>query len=567
MPSANGHGPATLWSILYARVSGPEQVKGYSLAQQLERGRACCAENGYEVLAEIVDPGHSGESLVRPGMDEVRDKVAQASPRVALVWAQDADRITRDPIHRAFLDEEMERSGTRLMALDDWGDDSHEGELLKYMKGWVSKGERLKIAERTRRGKLRKAREGKTMRTAQPPFGFRYAAAGDALIVYEPEMAVVEKVFRMAAEGMGTWTIQARLHAAGIPTPKGGPVWDIMVIKRMILNDLYRPHSYDEMAALLGPEALARLEPGGQYGIRWHNRHKIVKHAVSEPDGNGGRRYKKRSTTTTRPREEWIAVPVPARIPRSIVDAARERISAGGPAERKYLTRQWELRGIMRCSCGATMRTQTTRPKDKYYHYYACSRRRKLRKMCDCRQPNIQAGAVEPVVWAFVRGLLADPERIRLGMDRMIALERETAKGSPEREVRMWSEKLAEAGHKRARYQEMAAESLISFDELRSRLAELEETCEVARRELEGLAARKERTEQLERDRDALLEHAAATMPEDLEELSGEERNRLYRMLRLEITPSADGSYEVRGAFCTGQLLSTGRLWASVPTR
>jgi hypothetical protein len=103
------------------------------------------------------------------------------------------------------------------------------------------------------------------------------------------------------------------------------------------------------------------------------------------------------------------------------------------------------------------MRTQTTRPKAKYYHYYASSRRRKLRKMCDCRQPNIQAGVVEPVVCEFVRALLADPERIRLGMDRMIAVERETAKGRPEREVRMWSEKLAEASHKRTCYQEMAA--------------------------------------------------------------------------------------------------------------
>lgn len=54
------------------------------------------------------------------------------------------------------------------------------------------------------------------MRTATPPYGFRYDEAGDALIVSESEMAVVEKVFRMAAEGLGTWTIQARLYAADV---------------------------------------------------------------------------------------------------------------------------------------------------------------------------------------------------------------------------------------------------------------------------------------------------------------------------------------------------------------
>jgi hypothetical protein len=74
-----------------------------------------------------------------------------------------------------WVDEEMERFGTRLMALNDWGVNSHEGELLKYMKGWMSKGERLKTAERRRRGKLRKAREGRTIGGAlQPRYGFKY---------------------------------------------------------------------------------------------------------------------------------------------------------------------------------------------------------------------------------------------------------------------------------------------------------------------------------------------------------------------------------------------------------
>jgi hypothetical protein len=123
------------------------------------------------------------------------------------------------------------------------------------------------------------------------------------------------------------------------------------------------------------------------------------------------------------------------------------------PRERKYLTREWELRGLLRCPCGASMRTQTTNLHNKgHYFYYSCSRRRKLRKMCDCRQPSIRAGDVEPVVWEFVRGLLLDPERIRAGMERMIAAERETSKGSPEREARMWSDRLADAGRKRSRY-------------------------------------------------------------------------------------------------------------------
>ncbi len=114
----------------------------------------------------------------------------------------------------------------------------------------------------------------------------------------------------------------------------------------------------------------------------------------------------------------------------------------------------------------------------------------------------------------------------------------------------MWSDKLADAGRKRSRYQEMATEGLITFGELREHLTELEDTCEVVRGELDALAGRMERAEQLERDMETLLEQTAGVGPEDLDALTGDQRNEIYRMLRLEITPSGEG-YAMRGVFRT----------------
>jgi len=69
------------------------------------------------------------------------------------------------------------------------------------------------------------------------------------------------------------------------------------------------------------------------------------------------------------------------------------------------------------------MRTHTTNPHGRLYYYYSCTKRRKLRKMCDCKQASVQPHKVESVVWEFVSGLLKDPEHIRHGMEKMIALE------------------------------------------------------------------------------------------------------------------------------------------------
>src|SRR4028118_2170054 len=103
MPTTNGHGPKT--AVLYARVSTDEQARsgyslaqpldalpgdaaregarvptdgrarsGYALAQQLEALRGYAAREGYRVVEGVADPGQSGASLERPGMDRGRER-------------------------------------------------------------------------------------------------------------------------------------------------------------------------------------------------------------------------------------------------------------------------------------------------------------------------------------------------------------------------------------------------------------------------------------------------------------------------------------------------------------
>src|SRR5215212_7351851 len=157
MPATNGYG--TKRAILYARVSTDEQARsGYSLAQQIEAPREYAAREGYEVLEEVQDPGQSGASLKRPGMDRVRDLVAGGD--VYVVLAQDRDRFAREPAYNYLLKKEFAEYGARLGALNDRGDGSPEGELTDGILDQLAKYERAKIAERTRRGKLQKARQG-----------------------------------------------------------------------------------------------------------------------------------------------------------------------------------------------------------------------------------------------------------------------------------------------------------------------------------------------------------------------------------------------------------------------
>ena len=198
MPLTNGQGPKR--AILYARVSTDEQARsGYSLAQQIEALRAHAAREGYEVLEEVSDPGQSGASLERPGMDRVRDLVASGG--VSVVLAQERDRFAREPAYHYLLRREFEEHGTKIRALNDRGDESPEGELTDGILDQLAKYERAKIAERSRRGKLRKAREGKMVAGPVPTYGFRYNNSRDNYIVDERTMPVVRRILYLIGAG------------------------------------------------------------------------------------------------------------------------------------------------------------------------------------------------------------------------------------------------------------------------------------------------------------------------------------------------------------------------------
>jgi site-specific DNA recombinase len=184
MPSTNGHGPKR--AILYTRVSTDEQARsGYSLAQQLEALRDYAAREGYKVLKEITDPGQSGASLERAGMDQVRDLVA--TDDVSVVLAQDRDRFAREPAYLYLLRQEFAEHRCALRALNDHDDDSPEGELTDGILDQIARYERAKIAERSRRGKLRKAREGKVIVGPSPDYGFLYNERRDNYVMSFPE--------------------------------------------------------------------------------------------------------------------------------------------------------------------------------------------------------------------------------------------------------------------------------------------------------------------------------------------------------------------------------------------
>lgn len=543
MANTNGHVPRI--AILYARVSTDEQARsGYSLAQQIEALRDYAAREGYQVLEEVVDPGQSGASLERPGMDRVRDLVAAGGASVVL--AQDRDRFAREPAYHYLLRREFEERGVKIRALNDRGDESPEGELTDGILDQLAKYERAKIAERSRRGKLRKAREGKVIGAHRPRYGFKLNEARDGYEVDEEKMRLVRRVFQLVAQGDSLRSIALTLDRERVPTPKEAKYWDRAFFRACVLDDVYKPHRFEEVSEVVSPEVASRLDPAKPYGLWWFNRVEMKSKQVSEIT-DGGRRYTKKYSSRLRPKEEWIAVPVACSgVSRELVEAARAQlIDNHVPSSAGH--RVWVLSGgIGRCAvCRRVLRSRR-RVKNQngrryIYYYYRCSGY-DTHGLEACKNSRYtSATKLEKQVWEFVRALLLNPEELRSDLDRAIDMERDEVRGDPDAEARHWLDKLSEVDEERRGFLRLSARGRITDAELDEEIAGLEETRKIAESELEATRGRQQRVDQMKADRDAVLEHYAALAPEKLDTLTAEECHQLYKILRLKVLVGKNG--------------------------
>ena len=530
MPSTNGHGPKNR-TILYYRVSGDEQKKrGYSLSDQRGALRLWASENGYEVSDEIEDAGYSGAYLERPGLDRVREMVRSGAADAVVVLFR--DRIARG-VYAQLLAEEFRRHGARLVALNSRGDDSPDGELGDNILDVIASWERKKIAERMNRGKRRKAKEGKVIAGPSPDYGFRYNENRDGYVVDEEKMSLIRRIFRMVGvEGATLNTVRRTLEKEGIPSSSGRKGWSRQYLRTRIEDDVYLSHTFEEISTLVSPEVAASLNSSQSYGVWWYGRqrHVTTQKRTTGPDGTP--RYGKTRKSVPTSREDWIAVPVPdAGIPKEWVFAAREAIKENEWASNAGY-RTGELSGgVLRCAaCGRTMSVNYIRAKDR--GYYRCTGRYNggIENRCSMSR-TVRAEEAEAQVWEFVYGILTDPARLAGGLEKM--QDDEAADASAEEEEASWLKRISEIGRKEERLLDLRLEGDIRAEQFRAKSAALQEAREAATAGLEAARARRSRHEDFERDKQALLEYHARLVPEDLDNLTSEQRRELYRIMRL----------------------------------
>ena len=187
---------------LYARVSTERQQERGTISSQLEALRAAAEADEDEVIEEFVDDGYSGARLDRPALDRLRD-AAEAGALDGVICLC-ADRLARVYAYQVLIIDELSRFGVSVRFLEGpaHGEDPATT-LLVQMQGVIAEYERAKIAERYRRGKLYRARQGE-IPFWKTSYGHRRVLPADGsparIEIYQPEAEIVRYIFHAYVE-------------------------------------------------------------------------------------------------------------------------------------------------------------------------------------------------------------------------------------------------------------------------------------------------------------------------------------------------------------------------------
>src|SRR5256885_15302160 len=104
-------------AAIYARVSSDRQKEDKTIASQTSSLREYAQAQGYTVPADWVfeDEGYSGATLARPGLERLRDLVAEGQVQAVLVYGP--DRLSRKYAYQVLLLEEFSRHGVETVFL------------------------------------------------------------------------------------------------------------------------------------------------------------------------------------------------------------------------------------------------------------------------------------------------------------------------------------------------------------------------------------------------------------------------------------------------------------------
>jgi len=299
--------------------------------------------------------------------------------------------LARKYVYQELVIEELKIKGVTVVFKNRRIAETPEDQLLLGVQGIVAEYERAKIVERTRRGRLHRAKSNHIIGNI-PPYGYRcipklLSETGFAhYVINEEEAGNVRLIFDLLANNhMTTYGIIRELNRRNIKPRKGGR-WARSSVNKICRNETYQGTTYYNK----------------HYGVPSQNQ--------SGPNGEVIYHRRKNSSTRLRGKEEWIAINnVPQIVEKSTFLRAQQQLDLNFKLSDRNTKHHYLLKGFLKC--GNDQKSIYGIPAHGK-QYYRCSNKSKLNSDTGCITPTISAHILDPLVWSSITSLLDDPSVI-----------------------------------------------------------------------------------------------------------------------------------------------------------
>jgi site-specific DNA recombinase len=459
------HKPAAI----YTRVSSDRQKEDHTIASQTAALIEYAQTQGYAVPPEwtFQDEGYSGATLVRPGLEALRDLSAEGQIAAVLVYSP--DRLSRKYAYQVLLTEELSRCGVEVIFLKSPAGATPEDQLVVQFQGMIAEYERAQIAERSRRGKRHKAQQGVVNVLSGAPYGYRYVKKSDHSAAYyeviEHEAQVVRMVFETyTRRHLSINAIARLLNEQRIPTRTEKTRWERSTVWAMLRNPAYQGK------ACYGK---TELQP---------------RQRITRPLRQRNRLPNRNSANHERPRQEWIEVAVPAVVTEEVFALAQEQLEKNKHFSPRRTKKPTLLQGMLVCQqCGYAMYRSSGGRSHRKLDYYRCIGSDGYRRLNGplCTNRPVRQDHLDEIVWEQVIRLLEDGTLIQSEIDR----RREVAQNTDPRRQRGQGLRREQARLENHIERLVSAyqEGLVTFEQLRQRMPDLQKRSQAVESELHSL--------------------------------------------------------------------------------
>ena len=326
-------------ALVYSRVSTDAQERDGTSLDTQERACVEYVESQGMLVVERLTDTASGYTLDRPGIEQARRLLRQGVVDVIVAYA--LDRLSRNQNHIGVLFDDVEQAGARLEFVTEKFEDTAVGRFILAARAFIAEIEREKIAERTMRGKLERARAGKLPQgTGKGCHGYRYTAETGRRETDPFQAVVVQRIFQQYVDSQSFSQVSNELNEAGIPAFSGGR-WYPLTIRRILMNETYTGRAVYRKTKRLR--------------LRRNNGHGPASKVVAQPQ------------------EEWVTVEgsTPRIVDETLWQRVQEILNDPERTRRRPTHRHYALRGRLKCGvCGSAMVGQTLTVSTKPYRYY-----------------------------------------------------------------------------------------------------------------------------------------------------------------------------------------------------